>query len=159
MFVDAGIFIAHFDSDDVWHDAVEDFFNRHVINNAVEPPGLFTTYDVINEYLHRMTENYKARNHISTPSTIRKDYADKIVDLINTKLVDLLDLDATSVHTAIDLWGASEKYGAKDVFHAVCANDWGTNLITTDFRLKNSLVQDRNFHQMTIYVPDFALKR
>ncbi|MGZ4031128.1 MAG: PIN domain-containing protein [Tumebacillaceae bacterium] len=156
LLVDAGIFIAIFDEDDTWHVAVKDFFDTFVFDQEIGP-RFFVTSDIINEYLHRVVENYESRTKLTASPAIRQKYADAIHDLINEGSVELIELDKTSTLAAITRW-AQSSYGAKDAFHVSCQLHWGLDLITVDHNLMEELEQDANFHQKKVYYPSLSLR-
>lgn len=119
---------------------------------------LYTTQDIINEYLHRMAENYKIRHGNDAPQTIRQLYANSIKTLIQRKSVELVDVNEKTTLDAIDRW-ANSNLGAKDTFHVSAMLDWGLDLITVDIKLKNQLTRESKFVAHKVYYLSFRLKK
>lgn len=157
LLVDAGILIAHFDQNDAWHDAVEDFFHKYVYG-ATHAPRFYITYDIINECLHRLVQNYEERTGLVASPKVRLSYAKPIIELIASDAIELVTLNDKEVMMAIDRW-ANSKYGAKDAFHVSCQLDWGLDLITVDHTLMEELENDPDFAGRKVYFPDLSMRK
>jgi predicted nucleic acid-binding protein len=157
LLIDAGVLVAHFDKEDVWHDAVEDFFDTYVYNST-HAPTFYVTPDIINEYLHRSIENYKDRTGRVAPASVRREYADAIADLLASGAVEHVDLTQQDTLSAIQRWARSS-YGAKDAFHISVQLDWGLDLITVDHNLMEELENDPDFAGRKVYYPDLSMRK
>lgn len=158
LLVDAGIFVAHFDANDPWHDAVEDFFNTYVYSSTYTPK-FYTTYDIINEYLHRIAENYKNRTGTIADPTQRKIYAQNILELIKNQSVELIDTNNQTIIDSINRWANSTSYGSKDAFHVSNMLDWHIELITVDHKLMYALESDPDFSGRKVYYPSISMRK
>lgn len=158
LFVDAGIFVALFDEHDDWHGAVNDFWETYIIEPEITPI-LYTTSDVINEYLHRAVENKIGRRTLSRTKVleIRDNYASRIGFLFEEGLLQIITLNERVTRESMKRYSANPGYGAKDVFHVTCMKDWGLDFVTVDHVLMKTLEEDADFSGTRTYYPSIDM--
>lgn len=158
LFVDAGAFVALFDANDDWHEAVTDFWERYILEPETTPI-LYTTSDVINEYLHRAVENKVGGRTLSNSKVleIRGNYESMIGYLLDEGLLQIIALSEKATCEAMVRYRSNSGYGSKDVIHVTCMKDWGLDFVTVDHVLMKLLEEDPYFCGKRTYYPSIDM--